>query len=102
MDSSSIDGSQAGNLISLEMYNVLSACELYDKVLAAVTDNGTNVAMGMNDMGLHCITCYAHRVNLAVVQAIEAVPELDEVKQKVSTVVREQQSMPRSKSKSGF
>ncbi len=87
LDCHRIKGSHTADLISQELGKVLQGYNIREKVLTSVTDNGSNIMKAVQDMGIRRISCYAHLLNLVVMEAIKSTPSLQQVREQVSKVV---------------
>ena len=41
-----------------------------DKLVAATTDNGSNIALALSKLAWTCISCFSHKLQLAVKKAL--------------------------------
>ncbi len=88
LDCSRVVGRHTASMIQEELDKVLENFNIKNKILTFVTDNGSNIKKAIFDMGHRRQSCYAHSLNLVVTDAIRQVPEVLDVKEKVSRVVR--------------
>ncbi len=88
LDCSRVMGRHTASMIQEELGKVLENFNIKNKILTFVTDNGSNIKKAIFDMGYRRQSCYAHSLNLIVTDAIRQVPEVLDVKEKVSRVVR--------------
>ena len=58
------------------------------EVLAFITDNASNIRKAIKAMDIRRFSCFAHVLNLVVVDSFKEVKELQEVRDKVSRVVK--------------
>lgn len=88
LDCHRIQGRHTAERIQEEAEQVLQRFGIREKVLAFITDNGSNIRKAVKSMGIERISCYAHLLNLVATESFKAVPELQEVRDKVSRVVK--------------
>ena len=55
--------------------------------MGATSDNGANIVRAITDAGLPHIPCYAHTLNLCMTDVLKDVPELKNLRGKVSKIV---------------
>ena len=61
-----------GIQIASELRDILQSWDLpEDNVIAATTDNGTNIVCALEQLGWHNIRCFAHTLQLAVLKAVD-------------------------------
>ncbi len=88
LDCASVHGRHTADMIREEIDKVLDCFSIKHKVLAVVTDNGSNIKKAIEDMGLRRLSCYAHCINLVVMDAIKSIPQLQAIREKVSRIVK--------------
>ena len=60
-----------GMEIASELRDILQSWDLpEDKLIAATTDNGSNIVYGLEHLGWNNIRCFAHTLQLAVLKAV--------------------------------
>ena len=65
-----------GMQIASELRDILQSWDLpEDKLIAATTDNGSNIVCGLEHLGWNNIRCFAHTLQLAVLKAV-GVPDV--------------------------
>ncbi len=84
---SRIIGSHTAEMIFSGLEESFNQKNISGKVLTAVTDNATNVVAAVNKLGLRHLSCYAHTLNLVVMDSFEASPLLKDLRRKVSALV---------------
>ena len=87
LDCRRVHGRHTAQLIKEELEGILDEYNIRDKVLAVITDNGSNVVKAVKDISLRRLSCFAHSLNLVVMDSIKSCPALQETKEKVSKVV---------------
>ncbi len=99
LDCHRIKGDHTADLMSQELEKVLQEYNIQEKVLTSVTDNGSNVMKAVQDMGIRCISCYTHLLNLVVMEVIKSTPPLQQVREQVSKVVTMTKTSPAAQEK---
>ena len=99
LDCGRVLGRHTASMIQEELDKVLVDFNIKHKILTFVTDNGSNIKKAIFDMGHRRQPCYAHSLNLIVTDAIRKVPEVLDVKEKVSRVVRLTRQSTKAKEK---
>ncbi|KAJ8935699.1 hypothetical protein NQ314_012676 [Rhamnusium bicolor] len=85
--------SRTADNFAKETRRVLREWDIYDKVVAVVTDNASNVTASVRLCGCKHVPCYAHSLNL-IVQA--TLTEIEQVHIKVKKIVAFFQTKPLS------
>ncbi len=80
LDCYSVNGSHTAELIRGELEDVFESFNVTSKVLAGTTDNGTNVVKLIKDMDSRRLACYAHSLNLVVMDSLKACDNLKKVR----------------------
>ena len=80
-------GRHTAEQIAHELRRVMEEYNIQSKVLTTVTDNASNIVKAVSALGHRHIRCYAHCLNLIVVDSIKATKGLAEVRDLVSKVV---------------
>ncbi len=88
LDCHRVQGRHTADLIRDEMKRILDDFNISNKVLAVITDNASNVKKAIKEMDLRRLSCYAHCLNLTVLDSIKAIPSLQELRDKVSRIVK--------------
>ncbi len=88
LDCHRVQGRHTAGNIQEELDRVFQAFEIKDKIITMVTDNGSNIKKAAQDMGYRRLSCFAHSLNLVAMDSIKSVSKLQEVRDKVSKVVR--------------
>ena len=88
LDCHRVHGRHTAEMIQEEAERVLQAFGIRDKVLAFITDNASNIRKAIKTMDIRRFSCYAHVLNLVVVDSFKEMKELQEVRDKVSRVVK--------------
>ena len=61
-----------GELITEALEEVLSEWNLsHEKLVAATTDNGSNLVGAMDLLGWTCISCFSHTIQLAIEKVMD-------------------------------
>ncbi len=82
-----VSGRHVAKNLTCQINKILNDYEVKDKVIAAVTDNASNITKAIKDGRLQHLPCLAHTLNLVVTQAIESATGLQDVKDRVSRLV---------------
>jgi hypothetical protein len=69
------------------LLDVIADFDISEKVVAAVTDNAANVKKAIADADIKHIPCFAHTLNLCVTAALMEMPELVQLRNKISALV---------------
>ncbi len=87
LDCSHFEGRHTAGGLAKELTRVTENFKIETKISGALSDNAHNIGKAMKDLKLSHLPCYAHTLNLVVIDAIKAVPEVWELRCKVSKVV---------------
>ena len=58
-----------------------------EKIAAVISDNASNIRKALKDMEVMSLPCFAHTLNLTVIEGIKAVPGIIKLRDKVAAVV---------------
>ncbi len=81
-------GSHTAEQISQELDKAFTEKEVRHKVLAVVTDNAANVTKAVSHLPLRHLGCYAHSLNLVIMQAITSTTHLTALRDRISELIK--------------
>ncbi len=87
LDCAGFHGRHTGDRIREELRRCIKDFGIQGKILALVTDNGSNIVKAAADMGVRRLSCAAHTLNLVVTNAIETTEQVQRAKEQCSKIV---------------
>ncbi len=82
-----LQGSHSIEALGEELQQIATQFSLSEKLLAIVTDVGSNVVEAVWKLEWKHLYCYAHFLNLVVSDSIKASPNLLEIKEQVRAII---------------
>ena len=80
-------GRHTAEKIKEQLLEALDSYRITDKIVCTITDSAANMKKAIVESGQKWIPCYAHCLNLAVNEALSAMPGLEETRKKISALV---------------
>ena len=87
IDCCPFQGQHTGEAIAQQLEVVMQEFNISSKVVSITTDSGSNVVKAMKLLGKSQIPCFAHKLNLAVTDALKNDSSIEEIRDKVSKTV---------------
>ena len=77
LDCVRMEGNHTAEVLSTEIWKILQSHGVQEKIMAAVTDKGSNRMKAIHDLSIRHLHCYAHTFNLVVSEALKSVSGLE-------------------------
>ncbi len=92
------EGRHTAEALAKDITNVQDQFKISkEKISATVSDNAHNIKKALKDLGVSSLPCFAHTLNLTVIEGIKAVPEVVKIRDKVAKVVTTTHKSPVAK-----
>ena len=72
--------------IKTELEDIMSSWDIKDKMFAIVTDNASNMVAAVGLMDIHHIPCFAHTLNLVVMDSLKELTGFSATRKKVKAI----------------
>ena len=86
LDTARMTEAHTARNIKTELEDIMSSWDIKDKVFAIVTDNASNMVAAVGLMDIHHIPCFAHTLNLVVIDSLKELTGFSATRKKVKAI----------------